>query len=186
MKVHIGQDTELQYKLQGFGIPVDLIPVTGTGNIKTQYLRQFINTRKMIETEALTKSNNNDGISNNSNNNNNKGTTQRSSSSNGIVVAAASAPAVVVECPGSNDVVFKPGKRLMCHPGNVLFQNLILSKTNQYTTSMVSKQDIYKWLSEEIVQKRGGRFLKWNDNRRSCSSEKKNNKKNGGGAGMSS
>jgi len=50
----------------------------------------------------------------------------------------------------------------MYHPGNVLFQDLIVSKTDEYT-SLVSKRNIYKWLAEEITNKRNGRFLKWND-----------------------
>ncbi|OEU08687.1 hypothetical protein FRACYDRAFT_249587 [Fragilariopsis cylindrus CCMP1102] len=69
MKFHMGEDTELRYTLQGFGVPVDLIPVT----------------------------------------------------------------------------------------------DLIISKTNEYT-SMISKRNLYKWLAEEIINKRHGRFLKWNDN----------------------
>jgi hypothetical protein len=42
-------ETEIGYELMGFGIPVDLIPTTGTGNIKTKNLQQWIKTRKVIE-----------------------------------------------------------------------------------------------------------------------------------------
>ena len=159
-----GEDTELRYTLQGFGVPVDLIPVTGTGNIKTAHLRQWMNIRKIVETEACTsnrfnngndKSNDND----NSDGNNNSGSSGSSTASS----SSTSLSSLVVECPGSTDVIFKPGKRLMCHPGNILFQDLIISKTNEYT-SMISKRNLYKWLAEEIINKRHGRFLKWNDN----------------------
>lgn len=40
---------ELQYKLLGYGIPVDLLPVTETGNVKTRNLLQWIKVRKVME-----------------------------------------------------------------------------------------------------------------------------------------
>ena len=68
----------------------------------------------------------------------------------------------IVECPGSTDVVFKPGKRLAHHPGNILFHDLIMSVADEYTTT-TSKRGIYRWLFLEIKEKRKGRFLKWDD-----------------------
>lgn len=136
MKFHIGEDLELRYELRGYGIPVEFIPVTGTGNIKTNYLRQWIHVRKIVEAEARYNGN--------------------------IAVTGRSTSARIVECPGSSDVIFKPGKRMVCHPGNALFQQLIVSKASEYTSTS-SKRGLYRWLSREIVEKRGGRFLKWND-----------------------
>lgn len=179
----IGEDTELRYTLQGFGIPIDLIPVTGTGNIKTPHLKQWINIRKIIETEARDTSDTSNSKSN-SNDNNFKNNVARAklksspspspppsltslTSSSSLALSSTSKSSStssinIVECPGSNDVVFKPGKRSMYHPGNVLFQNLIVSKTGEYT-SLASKRSMYKWLAEEIKNQRKGRFLKWND-----------------------
>ena len=37
------------YKLKSYGIPVELIPVTGTGNIKTVYWKQWMRFRKNLE-----------------------------------------------------------------------------------------------------------------------------------------
>ena len=136
MKLHIGEDIELRYKLESYGIPVNFIPVTGTGNIKTNHHKPWMKNRLMIEAEALNY--------------------------DGTVAARAGWAKSIVECPGSNDVVFKPGKRLMCHPGNILFDELILSRTEEYNFTS-SKRDIYRWLASEITEKRGGRFLKWND-----------------------
>jgi hypothetical protein len=131
----VGVDTELRYSLLGYGIPIDFIPVTGSGNIKVTYLKQGIHVRNIIETEARSNS---------------RATTGRLTSE------------PIVECPGSNDVVFKPGKRLLDHPGNIMFQSLILSKESEYTTTS-SKRSMYRWLTREIREKRKGRFLKWND-----------------------
>jgi len=49
IKFHVGDEIDLLYTLKGFGIPVDLIPVTGTGNIKLVYWKQWIRLRKLIE-----------------------------------------------------------------------------------------------------------------------------------------
>ena len=120
-------DTELRYKIKGYGIPVDYIPVTGTGNIKLNYLKQWISVRKIVE-----------------------------------ATQGRLAYGTIVECPGSNDVIFKPGKRLIFHPGNALFQELILSKQEEYTTT-TAKRGLYRSLIHEIQMKRNGRFLRWHD-----------------------
>jgi len=49
LKFHVGQVTELQYLVQGYGIPVDHIPLTGTGNVKTQNLRVWLKLRSNVE-----------------------------------------------------------------------------------------------------------------------------------------
>lgn len=51
LKFHIGETIELQYALQSYGIPFELIPVTGTGNTKTAYHRQWIRLRKTLDIE---------------------------------------------------------------------------------------------------------------------------------------
>ena len=126
-----------------------------------------MNIRKIVETEACTSNrfNNGNNKSNDNDNDNGDGNSGSSGSSGSSTASSSSTSlsSLVVECPGSTDVIFKPGKRLMCHPGNILFQDLIISKTNEYT-SMISKRNLYKWLAEEIINKRHGRFLKWNDN----------------------
>jgi len=49
LKFHVGQVTELQYLVKGYGIPVDHIPLTGTGNVKTQNLRVWLKLRSTLE-----------------------------------------------------------------------------------------------------------------------------------------
>lgn len=44
-----GEDIEISYQLMSYGIPVNLIPKTGTGNIKTKNFQQWLKTRKVIE-----------------------------------------------------------------------------------------------------------------------------------------
>ena len=49
---HSGEGIEVQYRLHGYGIPVDLLPITETGNIKTKNHQQWLKVRRMIEREG--------------------------------------------------------------------------------------------------------------------------------------
>ncbi len=119
---------EQQYTLKGYGIPVELIPLTDTGNIKTAYLKQWIKLRKNLE-----------GL------NENRGISEVS----------------IIECPGSNDVVFRPGTSVSCHPGNVQFRCLLESITSPEETSLkITQAQMAEKLINEI-ESVGGRFLKW-------------------------
>jgi hypothetical protein len=44
-----GEEIELRYKIKSYGIPVEIIPLTGTGNIKVVYHKQWIRLRKHLE-----------------------------------------------------------------------------------------------------------------------------------------
>lgn len=119
---------ELQYALKGYGIPVELIPLTDTGNVKTAYLKQWIKLRKNLE-----------GL------NENRAVSELS----------------IIECPGSNDVVFRPGTSVSCHPGNVRFRCLLESITSPDETPLKTTQ---AQMAERLIQdieSVGGRFLKW-------------------------
>jgi len=50
-KCHTVKGIERRYRLKGFGIPVEMIPITDTGNIKRTYLYQWIKVRKIIESK---------------------------------------------------------------------------------------------------------------------------------------
>ena len=44
--VHVGLQVELRYKLQGYGIPCQLLPLTETGIIKVKYFHEWLRIRK--------------------------------------------------------------------------------------------------------------------------------------------
>lgn len=117
IKFHSGHDTQLKYLLKGYGIPIDLIPLTATGNVKTQNLRTWLKLRNTIE-KAEDDS--------------------------------------IIECPGSNDVLFRPSKLIKGHPGNVKFHNLIESYHEKgVRTTAASKQ-----ITDDIL-KDNGFILVW-------------------------
>ena len=53
LRFHSGQSVELMYNISGYGIPVDLLPLTSTGNVKTTYLKQWIRLRIALEEDIL-------------------------------------------------------------------------------------------------------------------------------------
>jgi hypothetical protein len=50
-----GERTEIEYSLQSYGIYVDQIPLTGSGNVKLQHLHQWIKVRKAIESQNVSR-----------------------------------------------------------------------------------------------------------------------------------
>jgi len=48
-KVHLGEPLEIRYKLQAFGIPIDLLPLTHTLALKRQHHMQWMTCRRYIE-----------------------------------------------------------------------------------------------------------------------------------------
>jgi len=49
VKVHVGHDVENRYQLNGYGIPLDQLPITESGKIKTTYFKKWIQFRKNLE-----------------------------------------------------------------------------------------------------------------------------------------
>jgi len=45
-RAHFGSDLELRYKLAGFGVPIDLMPISSTGKLKFENHRGWINALK--------------------------------------------------------------------------------------------------------------------------------------------
>ncbi len=128
-----GENIERLYSIKGYGVPVELIPLTDTGNIKTAYLKQWMKLRKVVETMQMTAEGRQNAVS-------------------------------IIECPGSNDVVFRSGTSMSYHPGNVRFRCLVESKFEiPENISQMTQAELAEQLIKEI-QDCGGRFLKW-DNR---------------------
>jgi hypothetical protein len=54
---HLGECVENRYLLKGYGIPVDSLPITWTGTIKTENIKRFINGRYNVENNSIKESN---------------------------------------------------------------------------------------------------------------------------------
>lgn len=161
-----GEASELHYQLLSFGIPVDLLPVTETGNLKVKNQQQWMKVRRAREQHYQQ---------------------QQQQQQVGAAAAAdlerlqqrprAAAAAASgspdnnasdddgerIECPGLNDVVFRFGKSCMSHPGNVMFRGLIEAKFDEHdgSSSITTKWNATWWVVKEVLTARKGRFLVW-------------------------
>ena len=57
----IGDRTEILYELLGYGIPIELLPLTETGNVKTKNFHQWLKVRKAIESSSSPLGNDTNG-----------------------------------------------------------------------------------------------------------------------------
>ena len=68
----------------------------------------------------------------------------------------------ICECPGLNDVLFRRAGSCLAHPGNALFKNLLESKKEEHMNSNQTEKRDIAWSIVDDIEKRNGRFFKWN------------------------
>ncbi len=149
-KYHFGNNLELRYQLQGYGLPTELIPNTDTGNVKKANLKQWIKLRAYLDAQAEVENS--------------------SSSDDASLFSAQSYPPMnqILDCPGSKDVVFRRGKAMNHHPGNARFMNLIEERIYEHTIDPDTYHTRRAAIEVELIEKvkqDGGRFLKWDIDR---------------------
>jgi hypothetical protein len=147
------------------GIPIELLPSTDTGNIKSVNLRHWMKLRTHLECEKQ-KSYSSDSDNSNSGGGYDSGGVSTTSSA---ITTTTTTIHDIVECPLSNDVIFRRGKTMNVHPGNVKFQNLIESRIYEHSidlnTPPLRRTEIEIELMNEVqIPEQGvsGRFLTWN------------------------
>eukprot|EP00531_Pseudo-nitzschia_arenysensis_P017963 CAMPEP_0116114506 /NCGR_PEP_ID=MMETSP0329-20121206/18_1 /TAXON_ID=697910 /ORGANISM="Pseudo-nitzschia arenysensis, Strain B593" /LENGTH=613 /DNA_ID=CAMNT_0003607893 /DNA_START=152 /DNA_END=1994 /DNA_ORIENTATION=- len=101
LRIHLGEPVELQYALQGYGIPAEDIPISWTGKVKIKNLVQWMRVRHAIEDydEHMDS--------------------PAGFSQNGMV------PNRIVECPQPHDVLFRKGNAYVSHFGNAQLRAVI-------------------------------------------------------------
>ena len=174
---HLGESMEIHYKLQGYGIPFEHVPISWTGKVKIAYLKQWMKIRQAVERQRKPKQQQKQQISNG----NSIATSIQSDdsvSSNGT--SSSSAENDIIECPQLQDVIFRQGTSSFSHPGNVTFRSLIETTvvTEQFrqqqqrqhpNSSSKANHKRPKQLAVEIFEERQrtsdsmGLFLVWNN-----------------------
>ncbi|OEU12029.1 hypothetical protein FRACYDRAFT_263374 [Fragilariopsis cylindrus CCMP1102] len=139
-KFHFGDEIELRYQLQGFGIPINLIPSTETGTVKLHNFNAWMKTRQIVEE--------------NPNDNNQytykiKNTNTKNSSK--VTATTTTVTNIIVECPGTNDVIFRRGQSFKEHPGNDVFRDSILN----YLTEKDNNNEVSTSTSTSIMSTAG-------------------------------
>lgn len=136
VKVHTGERMELQYRLMGYGIPVNLIPTTGTGTLKTKVFAQWAKARMIMDSYRK------------------KGELEMHSSS--------SPTTLKMECPGVRDVIFRSaGKSCMLNPGNVAFRGIFEQYHSEHVQAGQTEKKNLVWKIVGEIESRGGLFLVW-------------------------
>jgi hypothetical protein len=117
---------KLWYILQGFGIPIDKIPITYSGAIKTATLRNWMMLRHLEEDEHLQKMMAINSCKSNSN-------------------------VKMIDSPYLTDILLRKGKSLASHPGNATMRRLIKSKVESRACdneNYKTRQFVYEIIEE--------------------------------------
>ena len=130
----LGEQTELQYILQGYGIPTDTIPVTFSGSIKVTYMRLWIRMRQFIDEPSFNK----------------KGSS---------IVECPYLNDIIFR--KGTSVMSHPGNAIL---RNMIEVKEIATNGNGKTTACKTKTRVFvSEIMEEIKQNKG-RYLTWDDN----------------------
>mmetsp|Transcript_3694 Transcript_3694/g.9666 ORF Transcript_3694/g.9666 Transcript_3694/m.9666 type:complete len:520 (+) Transcript_3694:162-1721(+) len=135
LNIITGSNTELNYKIMGFGIHPSMLPIAINGTVKNKNHLQWLEARERIEQEPY-----------------------------GSFHQQRSRRGAVVECPSIHDVLFHRGKSCQYHPGNVWFKGMLESKKDRHRSANQTAKSLIAWELVEEVEGRSGRFLHW-DNR---------------------
>lgn len=120
----------------GYGIPVETLPFDEvTQVLKTKNSASFINVRRKIEAKQYPMYN----------------------ADNTSMVGET-----MIECPSLHDVIFRPGKSYMSHPGNMMFRELIEKHINEHNGATQERKKNLTWQVIDEVETKGGRFLEYN------------------------
>jgi hypothetical protein len=180
-----GEPIEIRYQLQSYGIPVDLLPLTHNGAVKTtnhslwvkfrrnlecqqkQHLAQQQQQQQTLELQDAYNMN-----SNNANNNTKQVQTQQKKQVQKQNALAASSLLLSsslllaqrsVECPRSHDIIFRKGKQYGNHIGNSVFLHKLMERTyieHRDSSTQSEKVDL-TWRIVREIERRNGRFLDW-------------------------
>jgi hypothetical protein len=158
------------------GIPIELIPSTDTGNIKSANFKLWMKLRTHLEHEEQTQMINNNQSTPASDNNVGRSDSEVVSTlklQSGLHYYLANTDDIIVECPLSNDVLFRMGKTMNFHLGNVYFQSLIKSRIYEHSidpnTTRLRRTEIEFEIFNEVLGCGGGesgRFLTWDINKK--------------------
>jgi hypothetical protein len=136
---------EIRYSLQGFGIPVDVLPFTYTMTIKRQNHLKWIASRTFIE-QGLGGKSGDDSVSK-----------LKKEPSNQLAID----PRDVVGCPRSYDVII--GKaRYKDNPGNEFYRSLIEATHDRHFSASKRDKVTLTWRIVQQIEERNGRFLELN------------------------
>jgi len=158
VKLHMGERVEVQYELMGYGIPIELLPTTETGRLKTKNCTQWIKARKLLEGYTTTTTTTTTNTTTTSTNNVNRTQKQQQDDNDNDTTTVV----IRIDCPGVNDVIFRSaGKSCMNNPGNVVFRGYFEMYHDEHVVSNQTTKKNIIWSIVEEIERRDGKFLNW-------------------------
>lgn len=132
---HTGSATKCKYDLMSYGVPVDVFPVTETGNVKAKNQQQWLKARRAIE---------------------------KYDDQHGRAKTENSGDGRPIECPRLDDVCFRYGMSYQWHKGNARFRELLEAHMDEHdnAVSIDEKVAITRNVLDEL-DKWDCRFLSW-------------------------
>lgn len=151
VRIHTGNKIEIRYKMKGYGIPINLLPLTETGSIKVKTFHEWLKLRSVLEEEE----------------NSNAAVTISGDDSD----RGRSDLSRVVECPAFNDVVFRQGTPSIKNRGNTIFRDKMIAHLEEYYNQWQISgghhqqqeqiEQFCEWLIQDTEVHRKGQFLEW-------------------------
>jgi len=168
-KVHYGEQLEIRYKLQAFGIPVDLLPLTHTMALKRHNHLQWIACRKYIDDQQqYHQKQQQQQQQHKFQQRKFQWDDERAFFDPAADISSASSTPqgqiVVVECPRSYDVIIGKAKVCANNPGNGFYSSLIEATHDEHDSLTHARDKVaMTWrILIHITEARKGRFLDWN------------------------
>ena len=163
--VHYGSDTELQYQLANYGIPLDTFPVDMDGNVRTgimnawfyQHLEREGGVKKNLKDDASISDqedgdDGNSSVSSRARANGGGGQGQPNNNNN--------VPSTVIDGIWESDVLLGRGRLVQYHPGNINFREFLDDHIEDYESlARNQRRRACSDLARELVA-HGTRFLK--------------------------
>ena len=163
---HTGTATVCKYELMTYGVPVDVFPMTETGNIKTKNQQLWLKARRAVESyeqkhgrpviDSSLASNDNTNIDADVDDSTaTKSTAEDKANNSGVDDRP-------IECPRLDDVCFRYGMAYQWHRGNARFRELLESHMVDHDEAISNDDKVavtHKILVE--LNKTNCRFLSW-------------------------
>ena len=164
-----GTHTEVLYKLLTYGIPVEYIPVTNSGVVKTRDFARWIQKRRwkdrvLLDIEERWREQQQQQQEEPAGPSSSSSSKSRTQTGKNSILRPEQCLFLEdrIDLPSNADVLLGAGKPLMKHPGNQQFRAIVLALAEQYdgAESIRGKAEMTWGIVRYIQTSCGGRFLK--------------------------
>lgn len=147
----VGSHTECQYSLLTFGVPVQNIPITYDGKVKTASHLKFLSRRQAVESKSLKQLNNQQKQ---------QLLPKQQQQSNLVENDDDRFDYEGTELPSNVDVLLGRGRPLQVHTGNLQMRSLVEIYQEEYERAQYGGKAAITEKIVKVIKGQGGHFLK--------------------------